>query len=74
MERLLAFVRRLDAAHLHYSLASYRDAVTVHVTASPNERWEVEFFPDDSVEVERFVSGGGVVAADDALLDSLFAE
>lgn len=43
---------------LHYSLGSYRESVNVHVTASGNERWEVEFFADGSIEIERFVSAG----------------
>jgi hypothetical protein len=28
--------------------------------AVAGERWEVEFFEDGSVEVERFVSSGGI--------------
>ena len=74
MEALLSFLMRLDDASLHYTLGSYRDSVTVHVTASANERWEVDFFPDGSVEVERFVSSGGIEQADEALLDSLFRD
>lgn len=75
MDRLVPFLRRLEDANIHYSLGSYRDAVTVHVTASPDERWEVDFFADGSVEIERFVSQGGVAAADEnALLDALFSE
>lgn len=74
MERLLTFLRRLEDASIHYSLASYRDSVMVHVTASPSERWEVEFFADREAEVERFVSEGDVVDADDALLATLFAD
>jgi hypothetical protein len=59
-DALLAFLRRLDEARIHYSLGSYRDSVSVHVTASGNERWEVEFFADGSVEIERFVSVGDI--------------
>jgi hypothetical protein len=74
MDRLLAFLRRLEDASIHYSLASYRDSVMVLVTASPNERWEVEFFADGTAEVERFASDGAVVEADDSLLETLFAD
>jgi hypothetical protein len=74
MTKLFAFLRRLDEASLHYLLGSYRDSVTVHVTASPDERWEVDFFANGTVEVERFRSTGGVFGADEALLDSLFED
>jgi hypothetical protein len=73
MEALLAFLRRLDDAGIHYSLGSYRGSVTVHVTASANERWEVEFFPDGSVEIERF-SRTGDIEADPGRLEDLFRD
>jgi hypothetical protein len=75
MDELLVFLRRLDDASHHYMLGSYRESVLVHLTARPNERWEVEFFPDGTVELERFVSDGDVERADPvALLDSLLAD
>jgi hypothetical protein len=40
------------------------------VVAVPGERWEVEFFDDDSVEVERFVSNGEI-ETEDVLTDLL---
>jgi hypothetical protein len=43
----------------------------VYVTASGDERWEVEFFDNGAVEIERFTSTGGV---DDASVDDLLAE
>lgn len=43
--------------------------VTVNI---PGERWEVEFFDDGNVEVERFVSTGVVDGA--ALLDTLIEQ
>ena len=73
MDALLAFLRRLDEAGIHYSLGSYRDSVNVHVSASGDERWEVEFFPDGSVEIERFVSDGGV-ETDAGRLEDLFRD
>lgn len=63
MTALLAFIKRLEAAHLHYRLSSARsDAVMVEV-AVPGERWEVEFFEDGHVESERFVSEGTILDA-----------
>ncbi|WP_216595229.1 hypothetical protein [Cylindrospermum stagnale] len=39
--------------------------------AIPGQRWEVEFFADGSVEVERFISSGEVAGED--VLSELFA-
>lgn len=80
MDKLTAFLRGLDAADAHYTLGFYTTAdvapaaITVHVTASPDERWEVEFFEDGSVEIERFLSTGGVKqVAPESLLAELEA-
>ena len=70
LDDLVAFLRRLDAAGIHYWLGSFRDSVNVVVTTSTNERWEVEFFANGDVEVERFVSQG--VEAGQARLEELF--
>jgi hypothetical protein len=81
MDKLIPFLRGLDEIGRHYILGYYTradrkpGAVTVHVTATANERWEVEFFEDGSVEIERFVSSGDVEDADvDALLAGLRAD
>jgi hypothetical protein len=73
VEALLSFLGRLDDAGIHYSLGSYRKSVNVHVTASASERWEVEFFPDGSVEIERF-SGVGHIESDPERLEDLFGD
>ena len=69
MQSLLEFLRRLEESKIWYRLERVRDALMVEV-AVPGERWEVEFFPDEHVEVERFVSDGeilGVEALDELL-------
>lgn len=63
---LLAFVRQLEEAGISYRLHTVRDAVMVVVDV-PGERWEVEFFEDGEVEVERFVSQGVDGATPEAL-------
>ena len=73
MGTVLTFLRRLDEAGLHYSLGSFRETGEFQVTTPANERWEVEFFGDGSVEVERFVSTG-VRDADPARLEDLFRD
>ena len=71
LERLVKFLAGLDAAGTHYTLGAHRPGgITVTVTASGNERWEVEFLTGGSVRIERFLSTGGV---DDADLTALLA-
>lgn len=60
MRKLLAFLARLRAQKLHFHLAQYRDDAIMVEVATPGYRWEVEFFADRHVEVERFASDGGV--------------
>jgi hypothetical protein len=71
-DKLLAFLERLDAAKIHYSLSNYREealSVEVHV---PGEHWEIDFLADGDIEVERYRSSGHI---DDAsVLDELFAK
>jgi hypothetical protein len=70
-------LRGLDETRTHQTLGYYTTAgatpaaITVYVTASGDERWEVEFFDNGAVEIERFTSTGGV---DDASVDDLLAE
>lgn len=59
----------LAKRHATYSVSIVRDSLLVSVTV-PGERWEIEFFDDGRVELERFVSQG-VVAAPGAPQDVL---
>jgi hypothetical protein len=72
MEPLLEFLCRLEAAGIHYHLGHYRESINVQVTV-PGERWEVEFFADGTVEVEVFISSGGVTSGVERL-ELLFRE
>jgi len=71
LERLLAFLQSLDEAKIWYRLEHVRDSLMV-IVAVPGERWEVEFFPDDHVEVERFISSGTI--EDEGILNDLIAK
>jgi len=64
--RLCAELSRRRAS---YALSIVRDSLLVAVSV-PGERWEIEFFDDGRVELERFVSRG-VVEAPDAPQDVL---
>jgi hypothetical protein len=57
--KLLEFLAQLEARHIWYRLEHVRDSIMV-ITTIPGERWEVEFFEDGQVEVERFSSPGKI--------------
>jgi hypothetical protein len=59
-DKLTTFLKHLEAARLHYTLASHRDDAIMVLVTVPGERWEIEFFGDGSVEVERFRSNGEI--------------
>ena len=69
MDRLLPFLDRLEEKKIYYRLNRVRDAIMVEV-AVPGERWEIEFFEDNHIEVERFVSDGEIL--DERELHDLF--
>lgn len=69
--KLHAFIERLKTEKIPYQLNHVReDAVMVQV-ATPGERWEIEFFEDGSVEVERFRSTGKL--ENESSLEEFFA-
>ena len=59
MTKLLGFAARLDKERIPYRVDIVRDAVMLEVSV-PGERWEIEFFEDDHVEIERFRSSGEI--------------
>jgi hypothetical protein len=69
MERLLAFCTELSKRRAHYDLLVVRPEAIMVLLSVPGERWEIEFFPDGHIELERFV-GQGVADAGPADLDA----
>jgi len=65
--------RRRLRIHLAYDLKHVRDSLMV-VVAAPQGSCEIEFFPDESIEVECFRRDEGVNAVEAAWLDSFIAE
>src|SRR2546430_8328237 len=58
--KLLAFLDRLHDAKIPYRLSHHiEDAISVEAHA-PSEHWEVDFFADGDVYVERFRSNGHI--------------
>ncbi len=64
MDALLKFLDRLEQHGIKYVLErNHEDAIMV-VLAVPGERWEVEFFTDGKIEMEKFVSDGSIRGGD----------
>lgn len=70
-QKLLDFLAKLQEHNYPYRLSCWRDEAIMVELAVPGERWEVEFFADGSVEVERFRSDGRI--HDEAALTELFS-
>jgi len=60
LAQALGLVERLDAANIWYRLTVVRGALMVEAVV-PGEHWEIEFFPDGHIEVERFRSDGEIL-------------
>jgi hypothetical protein len=68
--KLVEFLTKLEDAQIAYSLAHQRDETMMVNVAIPGERWEIEFFEDGTVEIERFRSNGEIHS--EAVLADLF--
>jgi hypothetical protein len=68
---VLAILRRLEAARIHYRLEQTRDDAIAIEVAVPGERWEIEFLGTGEVESEIFRSNGEILGAQ--ALDDLYA-
>jgi hypothetical protein len=64
------FCRELDRRNVSYELRIVRDEALMMSVAVPGERWEIEFFDDGTIELERFISQG-VAEAPSALAELL---
>jgi len=54
LQLLLRFLAKLERAGIDFRLDRVRDeAIMVRIDV-PGERWEVEFFADGELEIERF--------------------
>lgn len=67
--KLLRFLDELEGRKIYYKLNKVREAVMVEV-AVPGERWEIEFFEDGTVEIEKFRSTGEMF--DENEIEALF--
>ena len=58
LEKASTLTGELDSRHIGYQLMIVRPEAIMVSVAVPGERWEIEFFDDDHVELERFVTQG----------------
>jgi hypothetical protein len=69
LDDVLQFCAALNERRASYKLSVDRpEAIRVTLDV-PGERWEIDFFPDGHVELERYV-GQGVVDAGPAELEA----
>lgn len=68
-EKPLNFSEKLEQDKIHYRLEHVRDSIMV-IVRIPGEFWELEFFEDGTIEIERFFSNGRI--EDEASLSLLF--
>jgi len=60
LDKLLSFLMKLEEVRIHYTLDHNRDEAIMVIVVVPGERWEIEFFQDESVEIEVFISEGKI--------------
>lgn len=70
LKNLTSFLNRLREAKIYYGLEHDSDEGVMVLVTVPGQRWEVEFFWDGRIEVERFISTGEIEHA--KALDELF--
>jgi hypothetical protein len=58
LENASQFLAELDKRHVQYFLQIVRPEAFMVSVAIPGERWEIEFFDDGHVELERFETRG----------------
>ena len=56
LSKLLSFLCRLEGSKIAYHIEHNREDAIMVTVAVPGQRWEIEFFDDGSVEVEKFIS------------------
>lgn len=70
--QIIKFLEKLENKKIYYRLNKTRDDSIMVEVAVPGQRWEVEFFDDGHVEVEKYISEGQIL--DEKELDILFRD
>ena len=69
VSKLINFLDELEARKIFFTLSKIRDSILVEISV-PGEKWEVEFFGDGHLEIERYISTGEI--KDESELKILF--
>ena len=69
---VLEFLNQLEEQQISYRLEHNRAETVMVLIAVPGQRWEVEFFEDGQIEIERFTSSGEIQGEE--ILEELFRE
>ncbi|MGH2441670.1 MAG: hypothetical protein ACRDFX_00710 [Chloroflexota bacterium] len=72
-EKLLDFLEVLEEKRAWHIRTMLRPGSFAVITGHPGQYWDIEFFPDGRVEIERYVSTGVDRADDGAILEDFFA-
>lgn len=73
VQKLNDFLNELEKRKVFYKLSKIRSEAIMVEIAIPGQRWEVEFMEDGTIEIEKFMSEGGILY-DEKELKSLFKE
>ena len=71
MKKLIKLLDELEKRKIYYKLNKIRESVLVEV-AVPGQRWEIEIFDDEHIEIEVFKSDG--VLSGEEKLEELFRD
>ncbi|MGH2441671.1 MAG: hypothetical protein ACRDFX_00715 [Chloroflexota bacterium] len=72
-EKLLDFLEALEEERAWHIRTMLRPGSFAVITGLPGQYWDIEFFPDGRVEIERYVSAGIINDDDGAILEVFFA-
>lgn len=72
-KNLNELLNKLEEKKIFYKLDKIRAESIMVEVAVPGERWEIEFMDDGSIEIEKFISNGGVMY-DEEELETLFRD
>ena len=69
--RLIRFLERLEEENIYYRLNKIRDSIMIEAVVQ-GERWEIEFFEDGNVVIEKFITDCEIY--DETELEALFRD
>jgi hypothetical protein len=71
-DRFLDFIRACKDVRAWYRIESIRDNTVMVLSKLPGQYWEIEFFDNGELEIERYFSPGKIETNED-LLDDLIS-